>query len=115
MRTRAARDADWIGVHREVAPRRRAVLVVLSFVLPLLTWGAVSYVPFVWHPLVRVESVGSVGYFERGMLVDRDVFAAESASARPSARADAFSDANTSRSTSIPRSKYPTEPTRAVA
>ena len=87
MRTRAARDADWIGVHREVAPRRRAVLVVLSFVLPLLTWSVVSYVPFVWHPLVRVESVGSVGYFERGMLVDRDVFASENASARAEGRA----------------------------
>ena len=34
----------------------------------------VSYLPFVWHPKVMVESVGDVDYFQTGMLVDRDEF-----------------------------------------
>jgi NitT/TauT family transport system permease protein len=71
------RKTQWLGVRQDVPSRRRAALVVLSFVLPLTVWSVVSYVPFVWHPLVRIESPGSVSYFQRGMLVERDVFASE--------------------------------------
>lgn len=80
---------QWLGVRKDVPPRRRAVLVVLSFILPLATWSFVSYVPFVWHPFVRVENAGSVAYFERGMLVERDVFASENQAALTEGRAPA--------------------------
>jgi NitT/TauT family transport system permease protein len=71
----------------EVTPRQRTILFALSFVLPLLAWSFVSYVPFVWHPLMKVESPGSVSYFEPGMLVERDVFADENRSALAEGRA----------------------------
>jgi NitT/TauT family transport system permease protein len=59
---------------------------MLSFVLPLAIWSVVSYVPVVWHPLVRIENAGSVSYFQRGMLVERDVFASENSAAQREGR-----------------------------
>lgn len=52
----------------------RTLLTIGSFVLPILVWCLVSYVPFVWHPKVLVEEVGGVDYFQAGMLVDRPEF-----------------------------------------
>lgn len=58
-------------------PEGRKYFVVASFILPVLVWCFVSYVPFVWHPKVLVEETGGVDYFQVGMLVDKDEFAAE--------------------------------------
>lgn len=58
-------------------PEGRKYFVVASFILPVLIWCFVSYVPFVWHPKVLVEETGGVDYFQVGMLVDKDEFAAE--------------------------------------
>ncbi|GAC1603332.1 MAG: hypothetical protein NVS3B2_07730 [Ramlibacter sp.] len=55
--------------------RQRRLLAVGSFILPILVWCLVSYVPFVWHPKVRVAEPGGVDYFQPGMLVERDDFA----------------------------------------
>ncbi|HTB79259.1 MAG TPA: ABC transporter permease [Opitutaceae bacterium] len=72
---------DWLGLRHELPHRRRLVLVVLSFVLPLAVWAIVSYVPWIWHPLVHVTDPGGVDYFMTGMDVDRAVFAKEAANA----------------------------------
>lgn len=72
---------SWFGVRKELSADRARALAVFSFALPLAVWCIVSYVPFVWHPLVKVESPGSVGYFTAGMLVEKEVFAAENAKA----------------------------------
>ncbi len=53
-----------------------------SFLLPLLLWSLVSYLPFIWHPKVQVEAPGGVDYFQPGMLVDRDEFAQQAADMR---------------------------------
>ncbi len=53
-----------------------------SFLLPLLVWSLVSYLPFIWHPKVQVEAPGGVDYFLPGMLVDREEFAQQSADMR---------------------------------
>lgn len=58
---------------------QRTLLYLGSFVLPLLLWCVVSYVPFVWHPQVELTSAGDVDYFAPGMRVDRDEFAAQAA------------------------------------
>jgi NitT/TauT family transport system permease protein len=53
---------------------------VLAFVLPFLAWCIVSYVPFVWHPLVHVRDASDVNvagehsYVAVDQLVDLDVF-----------------------------------------
>lgn len=67
----------WFAVRAPLSPRRKLVLGVGSFILPLLMWCAVSYLPFVWHPQVLVTQAGDVDYFEVGMRVDRDVYAQE--------------------------------------
>ncbi|MBX9847756.1 MAG: ABC transporter permease subunit [Rhodocyclaceae bacterium] len=58
-------------------PHGRKLLTLASFVLPILIWCAVSYLPFVWHPKVLVEDAGGVDYFQVGMLVDKEEFATQ--------------------------------------
>ena len=67
--------------------RPGTALTLGSFLLPLLLWCVVSYVPYVWHPKVRVESAGGVDYFQPGMLVDREDFQRQVAEMRQSGRA----------------------------
>jgi NitT/TauT family transport system permease protein len=72
---------DWLGLKQELPRRRRLLLTVFSFILPLLAWCAVSYVPWIWHPLVHITSPGGVDYFTDGMEVPRGVFEKEKAQA----------------------------------
>ncbi len=67
----------WFAARQELPPNRRKLLAIGSFVLPILIWCLVSYVPFLWHPMVRISDPGDVDYFQTDMLVDKDVFAAE--------------------------------------
>ncbi len=69
----------WFAVRKELPHRSRLWLGVMSFLLPLAIWSLVSYVPFVWHPKMEIIDPGDVSYFRPGMLVDRKVFAKESA------------------------------------
>jgi NitT/TauT family transport system permease protein len=50
------------------------LMTVGSFLLPILLWCAISYVPFLWHPKVAVVAPGGVDYFQPGMLVDREEY-----------------------------------------
>ena len=72
---------DWLGLRHELPARRRLVLIILSFVLPLAAWALVSYVPWLWHPLIHVTDPGGVDYFSVGMDIDKAVFAKEAANA----------------------------------
>ena len=62
------------------ADKERSVarlLTVGSFVLPLLLWSLVSYVPGLWQPFVKVTVPGSVGFYREGMLVEREQFSTQ--------------------------------------
>ncbi len=72
----------WFAIRQELSARRQLLLSLLSFILPLAVWCLVSYVPFIWHPKVLITDPGDVGYFTADMLVDREVFATESAAMR---------------------------------
>ena len=50
------------------------LLVVASFMLPLLIWSAVSYLPFIWHPNIKITVPGDVSYFREGMQIERVTF-----------------------------------------
>ena len=69
--------ARWFVIGKELSPSAHRLLTLCSFLLPLLLWAAVSYVPWLWHPLIRIESPGTVSWFRAGLLVDRPVFAEE--------------------------------------
>jgi NitT/TauT family transport system permease protein len=60
-----------------LSPRRNLVLTILSFAAPLALWCAVSYIPWLWHPLVRITAPGDVDYFVEEMDVPRADFDAE--------------------------------------
>ncbi|MBT4139587.1 MAG: ABC transporter permease subunit [Candidatus Latescibacteria bacterium] len=64
----------WFAIRQELPKKRSILLGILAFLLPLAIWSAVSYVPGMWHPMVRVSDVGHVDYFQVGMLVEREVF-----------------------------------------
>lgn len=66
--------SSWFVVRRELSQQRRTLLGIGSFLFPLLIWCMVSYVPFIWHPMVLISSPGDVDYFQVGMLVDKSVY-----------------------------------------
>lgn len=65
---------NWFAVRKAMQSRPRAVVTVTSFLLPLLIWSLVSYVPWLWHPKVLITEPGDVSYFKTDMLVDRELF-----------------------------------------
>jgi NitT/TauT family transport system permease protein len=73
---------QWFAARKQLGARPRLVLGILSFVLPVLIWSLVSYVPWLWHPKVEITAPGDVSYFNQGMLVDRDVFLSEASDIR---------------------------------
>ncbi len=79
--------SSWFAVRQELTPQKRKFLGIASFLLPLLIWCAVSYVPFIWHPMVLVEQTGDVDYFQVDMLVDKTVFKEESATMQAEGKA----------------------------
>ena len=71
---------SWFVVRQDITGTRSLLLTVGSFLLPLVIWSVVSYVPFVWHPVIRVTNPGGSTFLEEGMTLDRDAFAAENVS-----------------------------------
>ena len=80
-------QTGWLTVRAALSPRRKLLLGIGAFALPLMLWCVVSYVPFIWHPQVMVTQPGDVDYFQVGMRVDKDVFRDESASMREAKKA----------------------------
>ncbi|MCS6971258.1 MAG: ABC transporter permease subunit [Planctomycetota bacterium] len=69
------------GVARPISGRAAALLWACSFLLPLALWSAVSYIPWLWHPLVKITDAGD-STLSVGMRVQPEVFAAAVANAR---------------------------------
>lgn len=65
---------QWFAVRKELRSRPRMIIGIMSFVLPLLIWSLISYVPWLWHPMVEITEPGAVRYFQPGTLVEREVF-----------------------------------------
>ena len=68
------RQRAWLQISKPLPSRNRSLFAVLSFVLPVLLWCVVSYVPAVWHPQILVTKPGSVSFLEPGMRMDRAGF-----------------------------------------
>lgn len=68
----------WLTVRRDLPRGKRGVLTALSFLLPLLLWCVVSYVPFIWHPDVKLTLAASTermsAVFTAGNRVSREYF-----------------------------------------
>ncbi|MEG2462256.1 MAG: ABC transporter permease [Acinetobacter sp.] len=68
-------------VARELGPQSKVLLGFGSFLIPILIWCAVSYLPFIWHPQVQITNSGSVSFLQVGSRVDKSVFYAEAQNA----------------------------------
>ena len=68
----------WFGIRKDLAPGRRTLLTVCSFGIPLLVWVTVSYVPFIWHPDIKLEISadrdGVTTVFTAGDRVSKEFF-----------------------------------------
>lgn len=65
--------ASLFKVRKDPSYRMRRGLVLLSFVIPILLWSMVSYVPFVWHSQMRVIDQGDT-FFKKDQYVKRPMF-----------------------------------------
>lgn len=66
-----------VKISQALSAKQNISLGVLSFLLPLLVWCAVSYLPFIWHSQVMIKRAGDVVYFEPDTRIERDVFNTE--------------------------------------
>ncbi len=64
-------------IRKPLSKKHKHRLIVLSFIIPLLLWFAVSNLPFLWHPMVKITDTGSVAYFKKEMLIKKEVFKIE--------------------------------------
>ncbi|MEM1083762.1 MAG: ABC transporter permease [Verrucomicrobiota bacterium] len=70
--------SGWFGVRRELSKHRQLVLTVVSFVMPVVIWCVVSYVPWIWHPDMELEvsadREGVTTVFTAGDHVSKEFF-----------------------------------------
>lgn len=71
------RRVPWFAIRKELPPGRGQLLKVLAFLLPLAVWSLVSYVPFIWHPMVRITDPGGSEFLTPDALIDREELATE--------------------------------------
>lgn len=65
---------SWTTPRTELDKSSKLWLTFASFAIPLIIWSLVSYVPFIWHPDIKVTEPGDVSYFRVGTLVKEEVF-----------------------------------------
>ena len=54
--------------------KKVALLSFGSFLIPILIWCCISYLPFLWHPQVQITNPGDVSYFQVDSRVDKETF-----------------------------------------
>ena len=72
----------WFAVRQDLSTSRRRILGGVAFLIPLLLWSIVSYVPFIWHPNIKVTDPGEVSWMRPGVQINRGDFAKEVAAAQ---------------------------------
>jgi len=59
-----SRRSTWFAIRTPMRPRRATILKCGAFALPVALWCLVSYVPFIWHPDVRITDPGDLNFKE---------------------------------------------------
>ncbi|WP_347464302.1 ABC transporter permease subunit [Acinetobacter thermotolerans] len=68
-------------IARELSQKQKVLFGLGSFLIPILIWCAVSYLPFVWHPQVQITDSGSVTFLQEGSRVEKAIFYQEAQNA----------------------------------
>ncbi|OJU90121.1 MAG: nitrate ABC transporter permease [Acinetobacter sp. 38-8] len=63
--------------HSSASNKNKLFLSLGSFLIPLLIWSCVSYLPFIWHPQVQITNSGDVSYLQVGTRLAKDAYYAE--------------------------------------
>ncbi|MCH7341649.1 ABC transporter permease [Acinetobacter higginsii] len=63
--------------HSVLSKRKKLYLSLGSFLIPILIWSCVSYLPFIWHPQVQIINAGSATYLQAGTRIDKQAYYAE--------------------------------------
>ncbi|ENU23667.1 hypothetical protein F993_01820 [Acinetobacter proteolyticus] len=63
--------------HSVLSKRKKLYLSLGSFLIPILIWSCVSYLPFIWHPQVQITNAGSATYLQAGIRIDKQAYYAE--------------------------------------
>ncbi|UTO18177.1 ABC transporter permease [Acinetobacter sp. Z1] len=65
-------------MHHSSASNKNTLFLSLgSFLIPLLIWSCVSYLPFIWHPQVQITNSGDASYLQMGTRLEKDAYYAE--------------------------------------
>jgi NitT/TauT family transport system permease protein len=78
--TRRRRRKPLLSVRDPLSARAHGTAGALAFIVPLVLWCVLSYVPFLWHPQVLVDdpgdssAPGQYSFIATGQRVDREVF-----------------------------------------
>jgi NitT/TauT family transport system permease protein len=67
------------GIRTSLSPRWAMSLKICAFLLPLAVWCIISYVPFIWHPMMRLTDAGDSFLLTTDQLWDPGLVAAENA------------------------------------
>jgi NitT/TauT family transport system permease protein len=71
------RRPSWLAIREPISPGKANLLKLASFLVPLALWCIVSYVPFVWHPLIMITSPGDSDVFVVGQRFSPEGFKQE--------------------------------------
>ena len=63
--------------HSSSSNKNKLFLSLGSFLIPLLIWSCVSYLPFIWHPQVQITNSGDASYLQVGTRLAKDAYYAE--------------------------------------
>lgn len=67
--------------HSALSKRKKLYLSLGSFLIPILIWSCVSYLPFIWHPQVQITDAGTATYLQVGTRIDKQAYYAEAQAA----------------------------------
>ncbi len=70
---------QWFAIRAPLDSRKATFLKVCAFLLPLVVWCIVSYVPFIWHPKMRLTDVGDSMLLTTDQLWDPGLVESENA------------------------------------
>ena len=62
-------SSSWLAVRKPLPAKQALSLKAIAFLIPVVLWCVVSYVPFVWHPLVKVTDKGAT-YWQTTLTID---------------------------------------------
>lgn len=71
--------SNWFAVRKPLSARQALSLKAIAFLIPVVLWCVVSYVPFVWHPQRLITDSGDSENFSTEQRLDAAAFEEEQA------------------------------------